>query len=208
MSVSIPYTFTGGTKARANEVNANFQAIAAKFTEGAGGIKNEDIAAGAGIVSGPSPGLSKLSTVAGSRITQIQMDDDAVDSRVLKDDATGGSPNAAVGNTNHIKDGIITNAKLVDNTIKRGKLNLASALVAIPGIAGNSFATVNTGLLSTTAFIVVFYAEGAGATDANARVINPNLRVDTGTNTFYFECVNLSAFATAGFNIRIYYLVI
>lgn len=114
MSLSIPNTFTGGTKARANEVNANFSAVAAKFTEGAGGISDVDIAAGAGIKA------SKLSSVAGQRVTNVQLEDNAVDSRILKDDPGFGSPNAAVALAAHIKDGLIPLGKLAITEYSHG----------------------------------------------------------------------------------------
>jgi hypothetical protein len=106
VSLVIPNTFVAGSKARASEVNANFTAVSAKFTEGAGGISDGDVSSAAGIKN------TKLSTVSGNRITQAQLEDDAVDLRVLRDDATAGSPNAAVNTADHIKDGIITKAKL------------------------------------------------------------------------------------------------
>jgi len=72
MSLTIPYTFIGGpgNKAKASEVNANFQAVVAKFTEGAGGITDEDVA-------GPIDG-KKISTVAGDRVPTAGIEDLAV----------------------------------------------------------------------------------------------------------------------------------
>lgn len=136
MSLSIPYVFIGGpgNKAYATQVNANFQAVAAKFTEGAGGIGDGDISTTAGIKA------SKLSAVAGTRVTASQLEDDAVDLRVLKDDATAGSPNAAVNTANHIKDAIITNAKLVVNTIAKDRLKYVEVSQAF------SIPTENTAL--------------------------------------------------------------
>lgn len=154
MSVSIPYTFVGGAgnKARAAEVNANFQAIAAKFTEGAGGITDGDISTVAGIRA------VKLSTVAGNRITQAQLEDDAVDLRVLKDDASAGSPNAAVNNASHIKDGIITGVKLVAATLALDRLKVSEYSHA-PAIAygAGSILTFDTGLAIGTNFPIAAY---------------------------------------------------
>lgn len=122
MSLSIPFTFIGGpgNKARASEVNANFLAVASKFSEGVGGIGNSDIYTQAGIYG------SKLSNVPGNRITPDRMEDDAVDLRVLRDDSTPGAPTAAVNTAFHIRDAIITNAKLVAGTVALDRLKVTT----------------------------------------------------------------------------------
>lgn len=203
MSVVIPYTFVAGNKAKASEVNANFAAVAAKFTEGAGGIKDEDISSGAGIRR------TKLSTVAGSRITEAQMEDDAVDSRVLKDDATAGSPNAAVGTSDHIKDGIITNAKIFAGTIKKGSLNLASVLIGTAGVGAHAVVSNATGLNSATAFPIFWHVEGAPA-PADAGWANIKLVLDTTTGDFSLKVHDASngGAGVASLGVRIWYLVI
>jgi len=202
VSVTIPFTFIGGTgnKARANEVNANFQAIAAKFTEGVGGIADADIYTGAGIRG------SKLSSVPGNRITQAQMDDDAVDLRVLKDDATAGAPNAAVNTAAHIKDAIITNAKLVDSTIKKGKLNLASTTVLITGLTSGARSSTSMGINSSTAFFLCFVSETAPNVFSDYVQLIPFL--DTGTGAYSFQATNLTGVSTGQFTVRVWYLVI
>lgn len=108
MPVTIPFIFTGGVgqKAKASEVNACFAVLAAMFTEGAGGIKDADISTSADL------NANKLSTTAGKRINALRFEPDAVDKDALKDDATAGSPNAAVNTPDHLKDGIVTTAKL------------------------------------------------------------------------------------------------
>lgn len=199
MSVSIPFSFTAGTKARASEVNQDFQAVAAKFTEGAGGIGDSDISTTAGIKG------SKLSSVAGNRITQAQMDDDAVDLRILKDDATAGSPNAAVNNTNHIKDAIVTNAKLVDATIKKGKLNLASVLITTISMPPNSGSIITTGLLSSASFPVTAHTEVAGQESV---FVDWRLHLNTTDGTYYLHAFNSSGSFTLGIRVRIWYLVV
>lgn len=135
MSVTIPFVFVGGAgnKARASDVNANFSALAAKFTEGAGGIANADISSTAGIKA------IKLSTTPGDRITQAQLDDDAVDQRVLRDDITAGAPNAAVNTAAHIKDAIITNLKIVPGAIAADRLKITEVTQAF------SFPATGTG---------------------------------------------------------------
>jgi hypothetical protein len=134
MSLTIPYSFIPLTKAKASEVNSNFQAVAGKFTEGPGGIANVDIATGAGIVA------AKLSSVVGSRITQAQLEDDAVDSRVLKSDA--GGITGAVGSADHIANGIITPAKIVPASIAKDRLKVTEVTQAFSYVFG--FALANT----------------------------------------------------------------
>lgn len=133
MSLTIPYSFIPLTKAKASEVNSNFQAVAGKFTEGPGGISNVDISTGAGIVA------TKLSSVVGSRITQAQLEDDAVDSRVLKADA--GGINGAVGSADHIANGIITPAKIVAASIAKDRLKVTEVTQAFSYV--NPFAAPN-----------------------------------------------------------------
>lgn len=108
MSLTIPYSFTGGpgNKALASQVNANFLAVAAKFTEGAGGISDADTAANAGFKG------TKMSNIPGLRIPSDRIEDDAIGADQLRDDGTSGSPNAAVNTAAHVKDGIIPSNKL------------------------------------------------------------------------------------------------
>jgi len=108
MPVSIPFTFVGGVgnKAKASEVNANFQALAAKFTEASGGISDTDIYSNADI------NANKLSSTPGKRLIAAKFEIGAVDSAALKADAASGSPAAAVNTSNHIKDGIVLRKKL------------------------------------------------------------------------------------------------
>lgn len=202
MSVVIPNTFAATTVARASEVNANFQALAAKFTEGAGGIKDEDISTAAGIKR------TKLSTVVGNRITEAQLEDDAVDLRVLKDDATPGAPNAAVNNANHIKDAIITNAKMVAGTLKKGSLALASVLVAIPAHSSpfELNKTTDSTLLSSSAFPIAWHGESATPTSTVGTMI-VNLHLDTATGKYWvLTRISDPVTSAAGFNLRIWYI--
>jgi hypothetical protein len=201
MSVVIPYTFVGGTgnKAKASEVNANFTAIASKFTEGAGGIADGDISSTAGIKG------SKLSQVAGNRITALQLEDDAVDLRVLKDDATAGAPNAAVNTSAHIKDGVVTGAKLADATITKGKLKFASVLTTMPLLTVDGELNVDTTLLSTTAFPLCLVFEASGLFSGSYPEVE--LVLDTATNKYYVHGRNPSAAAnTIAMTVRVHYL--
>lgn len=108
MPVIIPYTFVGGpgNKAKASEVNADFQAIAAKFTEQPGGIADADVYSFADL------NANKLSSTAGKRITAAKFEPGAVDSAALKAGTIAPFSDAAVNTSNHIKDGIVTRSKL------------------------------------------------------------------------------------------------
>lgn len=108
MPVVIPYTFVGGPgrKAKASEVNADFQAIASKFTEQPGGIADADVYTFADL------NANKLSSTAGKRITAAKFEPGAVDAAALKSDPSLGSGAAAVGSSAHIKDGVVTKNKL------------------------------------------------------------------------------------------------
>lgn len=106
MPVAIPYTFTGGVghKAKASEVNADFQALAAKFSEGAGGIVDADISTSADL------NANKLSATAGKRITAPKFEPGAVDSVALKSDVAIDANRAVT--KDHVRDGAISTAKL------------------------------------------------------------------------------------------------
>lgn len=199
MSVTIPYTFVGGAgnKARASEVNANFTAVAAKFSEGAGGIADADIATIAGIRA------IKLSTTIGSRITQAQLEDNAVTFRALLSEASP-STNAAVNTANHIKDGIITGAKLVAATIAKDRLKLANFVITIPVIAAELWTNVDSTLFSTSAFPISMVVEQ----DPSVNTVHPSLTLllDIATNKYWIYALNGTATPTIAYSVRIHYL--
>lgn len=100
MSLTIPFTFVGGAgnKAKASEVNANFAAVAAKFSEGAGGIIDGDISTTAAIKG------SKLSTTPGNRIPTAALEDEAVtDAKLANDTASPGADAGRAVSGDHIK---------------------------------------------------------------------------------------------------------
>jgi len=202
MSVVIPYVFVGGVgnKARASEVNANFAAIAAKFTEGSGGISDGDISATAGIKA------SKLSSIAGNRITQAQLEDDAVDLRVLKDDATAGAPNAAVNTSAHIKDGIVTGAKIAAATIAKDRLKLSSVVVAIPAVGATTVTNFDTTLIASTAFPIMMHIEAAA--DPAMDPPDMDFALNTVSGHWLIHTVNDTSFTTGALSLRVYYLSI
>lgn len=195
MSVSIPFTMVAGAKAKASEINACLQAIANKFTEGAGGITNADVSAAAGIYG------TKLSNVPGTRIPFDRIEDDAVDKDKLKDDSAPGAPAAAVNNSNHIKDGIITSAKLVDNTIANVKLLDASVLsgklklvIYSQVIAGNLTTgshTYDTGLLGANFQPLAIYADNAAVPGGEQQFFF-NIYRNSLTDHYFIEAFNNS----------------
>ena len=134
MSLSIPYTFIGGpgNKARAAEVNANFLAVASKFTEGVGGISDADCSIAMGLKG------SKLSNVPGNRVPTDRIEDDAIDKNKLRDDATAGAPNAAVNTAEHIKDRIVTGSKVVIRTLSRAELKATVSSYVMSGVLTSS----------------------------------------------------------------------
>lgn len=133
--LTIPNTFVAQTKAKASQVNANFAAVAAKFSTGAGGILDADCSTAMDLDA------NKLSSIAGKRITFTKFEVGAVDSAALKKDATGGSPNAAVNDPTHIKDRMIPKTKLsvtAGQKVSATELDLIVEEVAF-SLAGWSF---------------------------------------------------------------------
>jgi hypothetical protein len=193
MPVPIPFTFVGGpgNKAKASEVNANFQALAAKFTEGPGGIGNADVAAAAGIYG------SKLSNVPGNRIPNPRFEDDSIDARVLRDDATVDA-NRSV-NTNHLRDSAVTAPKIGTAAVVNGKIKfnefsqLASTLYGISSQA-SGVRVASTGLDKTTLRVVDAYIQTSGTLPSGTGLALSGLFVFTraADNLIYLGIINAS----------------
>jgi len=203
MSLSIPYTFIGGpgNKAKASQVNANFQACAGKFTEGSGGIGNEDIRTNAGIVG------TKLSSIPGLRIPNDRFDDDTVDARVLRDDAAVDGNRSVT--TNHLRDGCVTPAKLAAAAIVSGKLKLNIFDYPLGSVSpALSFNQGITGLTATTGIPLFIEYRRSGATNNfdGALTVRFYLRTDTGQ--YYFQYWNEGLHDYSGLTIRVYWLSI
>lgn len=98
MSLTIPFTFVAATKAKASEVNANFAAVAAKFTQGAGGILDEDISTSAAIKG------TKISNTPGNAIPTDRLEAEAVtDAKLANDTANPGLDSGRAVSGDHIK---------------------------------------------------------------------------------------------------------
>jgi hypothetical protein len=93
--VSIPYSFTKDTLADADQVNANFQALAAKFT---GGIYDGDVATAADLDG------NKLSATGGKRVPATRLENNAAVDRVVASDPspTGSDASRAISG-DHMK---------------------------------------------------------------------------------------------------------
>jgi len=135
MSLSIPYTFTGGpgNYIIAAQVNANFQSIAGKFTEGVGGISDGDIATSAAIKG------TKLTNVAGNRIPYDRYETNSIGPRPdgtnpLYTDANDSNDASRAVGTNSIQNLAITSAKLGNLAVLSGKMKVTSCTQTVSGI--------------------------------------------------------------------------
>jgi hypothetical protein len=129
---------------------------------------------GAGIKG--SGASNQLSTTPGERVSTSTIEDDAIDKDKLRDDATGtpginGSPSAAVNTANHIKDRIITAAKVVLASLTRAELKMTTSTFAVvsltigPGSSNQVLGTAFTPAIPiTTAATVIGLSIGAVAT--------------------------------------------
>lgn len=131
MPVAIPYTFTGGpgNKAKASEVNANFAALAAKFTEGSGGIADGDVYSSADLSA------RKFSITAGKRIQTENIEPGHITSTLLKADPAGVA--GAVGSPDNIKNAVVTKDKLYSEIVQLfSNTPLGSPLTTLaPGVS-------------------------------------------------------------------------
>lgn len=128
---TLPSVLANGTVAYGSEVRANDDAIVAVMDHGL--ARDNFKVTGADI-----PG-SVLTTTATERVTANRLEDDACDERVLKDGVSGdGYATAGVNRASHIKNGIITAAKL-SGQLGASALRVASidyALTANPDNGG------------------------------------------------------------------------
>lgn len=176
MSLVIPFTFVGGpgNKAKASEVNANFAAVAAKFSTGAGGILDEDCSTSMALRG------TKMSTTPGNRIPLAAMEDDAVDERVLRDSASIDGNRSVTAN--HIKtDAVIT------RIIKLGSVGFT------PGgtLGANSNVTFATGVSASTRPLGQHIQSAAGASAESGKLSFLLIR-NTTSGDWDLQVANLS----------------
>lgn len=139
MPLTLPdFPPVAGQKAKASQVIGWLAATIAKF---AGGITTLDVSSTAGITG------SQLSSSSGTRITQANLEDQAVTNRVLKLDATAGSATAAVKRDN-IVDREVIQAKVALASLSQAEMKITVASKALSGVisdgspatfAGSSF---------------------------------------------------------------------
>lgn len=178
MPVTLPNALTDGTTAYGSQTRANDDALAAKFTEGAGGIADADIAAAAAIKG------SKISNVAGSRIPADRIEDDAVTADKLRDDATTDANRAVT--TNHIRDLAVTKGKVATNTLTHSQLQMLLQATAYSVVTGGSVVQQQVAIEVSGANyvvrVVVTYVN-AGNTVWTSQVVNPAPAIPTATRT-------------------------
>ena len=137
--VTLSHTLTNGTPADASEVQENFIDITDQVN---GNLDYTNLSESAAIKG------TQLSTTY--RIPTDRIADKAVDKDKLKDDTDPGSPLAAVNSSAHIKDGIVTKAKI------SGKLSLAQLEITRTVTAFNwgAYPAAVDGFPSLTPFVV------------------------------------------------------
>lgn len=212
MPVSLPHPLTDGTTAYGSQVRSNDDTIAAKFTEGANGISDADIANGAAIKG------SKLSNTAGNRVPFDRIEDDAVTFDKLRDDAATDS-NRAVGR-NHIRDLAISKAKVSttageklavaqlelksqDVTVAYGPITnrfLTSIVPVLVNNAGNYRVEIRGAQQNTTNNVI----EGIGAINAD-----PATPIPVASNTVLAVIVTAASgfgLTSGSITVRIVYL--
>lgn len=117
-NINQPNALANGTPADGSEVYENIQTVVDLVN---GSLDADNVSPTAAL---PGTVISTTSPIPTNRIA-----DDAVDKDKLKDDATPGSPLAAVNTSNHIKDGIVTKAK-VSGTLSLAQIDILVQTVA------------------------------------------------------------------------------
>lgn len=177
MPVALPHALTDGTTAYGSQVRANDNALAAKFTEGAGGIADADVASGAAIKG------TKLSNVAGNRVPTDRIEDDAITDAKLRDDAAVDANRAVT--TNHIRDQAVTKGKVAVSTLTHSQLQMLVQVTAFGphspgGTVGSVTATIE---VSGANYVVRLYGTLVGGGAAWDLVVNPSPAIPTATRS-------------------------
>jgi hypothetical protein len=120
MALPTLIAFVAGQDALAEDVNTNFDRIVSSL----GALTDENISRTAAIKGW------KLASAEGDQVPERCLGNNAVSARVLQSDVSAGAPLAAVSTAAHIKDGIITAAKLVGG-IKPILVSKAFSLAAV-----------------------------------------------------------------------------
>jgi hypothetical protein len=173
MPLVIPVTLVDGTTAVAADVMENFDACAAKFTQGSGGISNADIASDAGIVG------TKL---ADNTITTAKIAEEAVtDVKLANDPANPGLDSSRAVSGDHIKtltethlDRILPAASLGKDKLK---ITVATVVVSfgslISGIRGSTPLTMDGGPypVATWELVGAYFKNRGGSAGVNTTMI-------------------------------------
>ena len=112
--VTLPNALANGTPQDGAQVRANDDAIVAAVNA----LDNDNVASGANI------DCTKLSTTVGQQIVSGNIKDGQITAAKLASDSGTGSPTAAVGSANNIKDAIINGKKMVNTTVGSDKLEI------------------------------------------------------------------------------------
>jgi len=182
--VTLPHPLTAGTPARGSEVLANDNAILTQAVNG--NIEDVNVKVGAAING------SKLSNVAGSRVPTDRIEDDAVTSDKLREDATVDANRAVT--TDHIRDAAVTAAKIAAQAVIQSKLKLLFVdLTPVNIIPPDGSVQFTTGI--TTAMGQVFMVEHrrAGVPAGSQMQAIVNIWLNTSTNTYYLSVTNPTA---------------
>lgn len=164
MALTLPSPWVAGEKIKPSRLNGFFTPIQSKF---AAGIRSEDLASDAGVKGG------QISTGSGTRITNANLENNAVDDRVLKADAAVGHATAAV-RRNHIVSGELQSDHYAAGSVNEaalGALSVAFAKLKLttyshapsvgPITTGTSI-DIDTGLNTVTTLPLLVYTTGGG----------------------------------------------
>lgn len=159
MALTLPSPWVPGEKIKPSRLNGFFTPIQSKF---AAGIRSEDLASDAGVKGG------QISSGSGTRITNANLENNAVDDRVLKADAVAGHATAAVRRnhivsgelqSDHYAAGSVTTPAIAGLGVTLAKLNLLtySHASSIGPIAVGNSTSISTGLSSSTTRPLLVY---------------------------------------------------
>ena len=190
--VSLPNLLVNGTPQDGSEVYANDKALRDVIN---GQIDVSNVANTAGLLG------TMLTATPGSRIIANRLETDSVDSRVLKKDATTGSPGAAIQDGTYIKDGAVNGLKLSSGTVGSVALALGSVTYSPTGsITPAHVGVYDTGLLSTAVVPLEITCNHSGVMADLAASPESDIRayvyLNTTNNHYYIVVYNSSQITT------------